>query len=140
MTDPYAILGVSRSASSDEIRAAYRKLAKSLHPDTRPGDKEAEERFKQVTSAFKLLSDPDKRAKFDRPSDGDIAAILDAWGVEGAEERRFLGLIAQKPWGLGGVANVLHEAQTLALGEASAMGLRHLRLAWGALNHFDGGA
>lgn len=66
MTDPYAILGVSRSASSDEIRAAYRKLAKSLHPDTRPGDKEAEERFKQVTSAFKLLSDPDKRAKFDR--------------------------------------------------------------------------
>ncbi len=66
MTDPYAILGVSRSASSDEIRSAYRKLAKSLHPDTRPDDEAAEERFKQVTSAFKLLSDPDKRAQFDR--------------------------------------------------------------------------
>ena len=66
MTDPYAILGVSRSASSDEIRAAYRKLAKSLHPDTNPGDKAAEERFKQVTAAFKLLSNPEQRAKFDR--------------------------------------------------------------------------
>ena len=66
MTDPYAILGVSRSASSEDIRAAYRKLAKSLHPDTHPGDKAAEERFKQVTAAFKLLSNPEQRAKFDR--------------------------------------------------------------------------
>jgi DnaJ-class molecular chaperone len=66
MTDPYSILGVAKSASADEIRKAYRKLAKSLHPDTRPDDKASEERFKQVTAAFKLLSDPEKRAKFDR--------------------------------------------------------------------------
>ncbi|MFN3834298.1 MAG: DnaJ C-terminal domain-containing protein [Glycocaulis sp.] len=66
MQNPYAILGVSERASADEIRKAYRKLAKDLHPDARPGDKAAEERFKQVTAAFKLLSSAETRAKFDR--------------------------------------------------------------------------
>ena len=64
--DPYAALGLSRSASADEIRRAYRKLAKELHPDVRPNDKQAEERFKRATAAFNLLSDPAQRGKFDR--------------------------------------------------------------------------
>lgn len=64
--DPYAELGVSRNASSDELRKAFRKLAKDLHPDRNPGDKGAEERFKRVSSAFDLLGDPEKRARFDR--------------------------------------------------------------------------
>ena len=70
--DPYAALGVSRTASADDIRKAYRKLAKELHPDRRPGDKPAEEKFKAATAAFTFLSDADKRAAFDRGEiDGD---------------------------------------------------------------------
>jgi DnaJ-class molecular chaperone len=64
--DPYKELGVSRGASADEIKKAFRKLAKDLHPDKNPGDKAAEERFKRITAAFDLLGDAEKRAKFDR--------------------------------------------------------------------------
>jgi len=63
---PYEVLGVKPDASADEIRKAFRKLAKELHPDINPGKPEAEARFKQVTAAHDLLSDPDKRARYDR--------------------------------------------------------------------------
>jgi len=66
MSDPYKILGVSKSASTDEIRSAYRKLAKQLHPDANPDDAAAEDRFKKVSTAFRLLSDAKKRAQYDR--------------------------------------------------------------------------
>jgi DnaJ-class molecular chaperone len=64
--DPYAQLGVPKSSSAEDIRKAYRKLAKELHPDVRPNDKAGEERFKRVTAAFNLLSDETQRARFDR--------------------------------------------------------------------------
>jgi DnaJ-class molecular chaperone len=64
--DPYAALGVPKSASVEEIRKAYRKLAKELHPDVRPNDKATTERFKRVTAAFNLLSDETQRGRFDR--------------------------------------------------------------------------
>lgn len=64
--DPYQELGVTRTASADEIRRAFRKLAKQYHPDKNQGDKAAEERFKRVSAAFDLLGDEDKRKKFDR--------------------------------------------------------------------------
>lgn len=64
--DPYQELGVSRTASQAEIRKAFHKLAKDLHPDRNPGDKAAEERFKRVSAAFDLLGDAEKRAKYDR--------------------------------------------------------------------------
>ena len=64
--DPYATLGLGRTATADEIRRAYRTLAKELHPDVRPNDKQAEERFKRATAAFNLLSDPAAKSRFDR--------------------------------------------------------------------------
>ena len=70
--DPYATLGVSRSASESDIKSAYRKLAKELHPDRNKNNPGASERFSQVTQAYDLLSDKDKRAQFDRGEiDGD---------------------------------------------------------------------
>jgi len=63
---PYEVIGVKPDASPDDIRKAYRKLAKQLHPDLNPGKPEAEARFKTVTAAYDLLSDADKRARYDR--------------------------------------------------------------------------
>src|ERR671912_873113 len=63
--DPYKTLGVDKKASDDEIKKAYRKLARQYHPDTNHGDKAAEERFKEVQSAYAILSDPDKRKQYD---------------------------------------------------------------------------
>ena len=64
--DYYQILGVSRNASTDEIRKAYRKLAMQYHPDRNPGDKQAEERFKEINEAYQVLNDSQKRAHYDR--------------------------------------------------------------------------
>jgi molecular chaperone DnaJ len=64
--DYYEILGVAKSASADEIKKAYRKLALQFHPDRNPGDKAAEEKFKEAAEAYDILSNDEKRAKYDR--------------------------------------------------------------------------
>ena len=66
MRDPYHTLGLPKSASQDDIKRAYRRLVKELHPDLNPGDSIVEQRFKEVSAAYDLLGDKDKRARFDR--------------------------------------------------------------------------
>ena len=64
--DYYEVLGIQKGASEDEIKKAYKKLARKYHPDMNPGDKEAEEKFKEVNEAYSVLSDERKRANYDR--------------------------------------------------------------------------
>src|SRR5689334_25131404 len=66
MSDFYSVLGVQRAASEDEIKKAYRKLAMQYHPDRNNGSREAEEKFKEITEAYDVLRDPNKRAAYDR--------------------------------------------------------------------------
>jgi len=87
--DPYAALGVSKTATQEEIRKAYKKIAKTSHPDLNPGDAGAAARFKAAAAANDLLKDPDKRARFDRDE-------IDASGQE-RPERKFYREYAEGP-------------------------------------------
>lgn len=82
MDSAYEILGVETTATDEQIRTAYRKLAKQHHPDLNPGNGAAEERFKKISGAYAILSDPEKRGRFDR---GEI----DASGAERPQERQY---------------------------------------------------
>jgi DnaJ-class molecular chaperone len=86
--DPYEILGLARTASAEQIRKAYRRLAKKLHPDLNPGNKESEERFKEVAGAYEFLSDPDKRQRFD-------SGEIDASGADRPRQRFYKDFAAE---------------------------------------------
>ena len=82
MKDPYEVLGLARTATADEIRKAYRGLARTLHPDLNPGNKDAEARFKEASAAYDLLSDPDRRRRFD-------SGEIDASGQERPQQQYY---------------------------------------------------
>jgi curved DNA-binding protein len=82
--DYYKILGVDRDVSEKDIKRAYRRLARQFHPDVNPGDKQAEEKFKEINEAYEVLSDPDKRAKYDR-----LGASYQQWQRMGHDPGQF---------------------------------------------------
>jgi len=84
--DLYEVLGVSRNASEDEIKKAYRKLAIQYHPDKNPGDKDAEEKFKEIAEAYAILSDQDKRARYDRFGHSATSGAGDFGGFSNIED------------------------------------------------------
>ena len=90
--DPYEVLGVQRTASQDDIQKAYRRLAKKAHPDLHPGDRTAEERFKEINVANDILSDPERRRRYD-------AGEIDAAGGERPPERHYYRDFAGGPEG-----------------------------------------
>jgi molecular chaperone DnaJ len=114
--DYYKVLGVDRKASADEIKKAYRKLARQYHPDTNPGDTKSEERFKQVSEAYDVLSDHEKRETYDRGGLGGFGAGgpggFDPGGMGGFGDILSNLFGRDRPGGAGGTATGSRQAPT----------------------------
>ena len=95
--DYYEVLGVDKSASEDEIKRAYKKMARKYHPDLNPDNKEAEEKFKEVNEAYEVLSDSDKKARYDQFG---FAGVDPNYGAGG--RRRCLRCRRLRLWRSGG--------------------------------------
>lgn len=116
--DYYQILGVSKDASQDEIKKAFRKLARKYHPDLNPGDKTAEEKFKEINEAYAVLGDPEKRAEYDRAGTAYEFPGFEGFKWHGFEEAFDFGDIFGDIFGTG-----FRAAEHYARGEDILMGV-----------------
>src|SRR5436853_3640837 len=115
MADFYSVLGVPRDASDDDIKKAYRKLAMAYHPDRNGGSKEAEERFKEITEAYDVLRDPQKRAAYDRYGEAGLRG--GAGGMHHVDLSEALGIFMRDFGGFSGLGDLFGGA---AAGEGGA--------------------
>src|SRR5206468_3182358 len=104
MADFYSVLGVQRTASDDDIKKAYRKLAMQYHPDRNNGSKDAEEQFKQITEAYDVLRDPQKRAAYDRYGEAGLRG--GAGGFHHVDLSEALNIFMRDFGGLGGLESL----------------------------------
>ncbi|MBL4595464.1 MAG: DnaJ domain-containing protein [Robiginitomaculum sp.] len=131
MTNPYQILGVPKSADEASIRKAYRKLAKIYHPDMRPGDKAAEDKFKEASAAFALLNNEEERAKYDRGEIDSQGNPKGQYAQAGTHRGGFPGGFA--PGGFEDISDILSEL----FGRQAGMGARQHFSSRGEDLHFS---
>ena len=109
--DYYEVLGINRSADEKEIKRAYRKLAKKYHPDMNPGDKQAEQKFKEITEAYNVLSDQEKKKLYDQYG---FAAFEEGFGQGGFDQGGFKQGGAGSGFGSGGFRrNTILKVETI---------------------------
>lgn len=106
MADYYDVLGVARTASDDEIKKAYRRLAMQYHPDRNNGSKDAEEKFKSITEAYDVLRDPNKRAAFDRYGEAGLRGGAGGAGFHHVDLSEALNIFMRDLGGLGGLGDI----------------------------------
>jgi DnaJ-class molecular chaperone len=142
MRDPYTVLGIPRTASDADVKSAYRRLAKRLHPDLNPGNRAREQQFRELSAANELLSDPDKRRRYDRgeiDADGKERGFTRATRGAGGAGVNIDDLIQEffgrgrRPGGANGRRGAGSTRQTLRIGflEAALGGTRQVALADG---------